>query len=181
MNSANKVTLLRILLLPLLVFFLTKDRSLYNWMALMLFLLAAATDWLDGYIARSANEVTTLGKLLDPVADKLLFIAVLIPLVRRDVVSDWMAIILVGREFLVSGLRSVASSEGVIISAAALGKFKMGFSISALSFLIVGGWFEYPGQILLWVTLLLSLLSACQYFYSYRHHLVTSGRKTTDG
>lgn len=177
MNAANKITLLRIVLLPLLVVFLMQDRVLYNWLALTVFLLAAATDWLDGYVARSSNEVTTLGKLLDPVADKMLFLAVLLPLVRREIVPDWMAILLLGREFLVSGLRSVASSEGVIIAAGTLGKYKMGFSITAISLLIIGGWFSLPGNILLWVTLFLSLVSAGQYFYSYRHHLRASGTK----
>ncbi len=180
MNAANKITLLRIILLPLLVVFLMQDRTLYNWLALTIFLLAAATDWLDGYVARSSNEVTVLGKLLDPVADKLLFLAVLLPLVRREVVPDWMAILLLGREFLVSGLRSVASSEGAIIAAGTLGKYKMGFSISAVSCLIVGGWFTLPGHILLWMTLGLSLASAAQYFYSYRHYLRTSGTKSSD-
>lgn len=177
MNAANKISLLRIALLPPLVVFLMQDTVLYNWLALTVFLLAAATDWLDGYVARSSNEVTRLGKLLDPVADKMLFLAVLLPLVRREIVPDWMAIILLGREFLVSGLRSVASSEGVIIAADTLGKYKMGFSITAISFLIIGGWFSYPGHILLWVTLFLSLVSAGQYFYTYRHLLRASGTK----
>lgn len=181
MNAANKITLLRIVLLPLLVVFLIQDRTLYNWLALMVFLLAAATDWLDGYVARSSNEVTVLGKLLDPVADKLLFLAVLLPLVQRGDVPDWVAILLLGREFLVTGLRSVASSEGAIIAAGTLGKYKMGFSITAIAFIIAGGWFTIPGHILLWVTLFLSLVSAGQYFYSYRHYLRTSGAKISDG
>lgn len=181
MNWANKVTLLRIVLLPVLVVFLMQDRTLYNWLAVMIYLLAAATDWLDGYIARTTNEVTTLGKLLDPVADKLLFTSALLPLVRRGVVPDWMAILLLGREFLVSVLRTVASSEGAIIAAGTLGKYKTGASITAIPMLIVGGWFFTPGHFFLWLTLVLSLASAAQYFYSYRHHLVTSGRSPADG
>jgi CDP-diacylglycerol--glycerol-3-phosphate 3-phosphatidyltransferase len=180
-NTANKITILRIVLLPLLVVFLIKDEALFNWLALAVYLLAAATDWLDGYVARTSNEVTTLGKLLDPVADKLLFTAALLPLVSRGEVADWMAILLLGREFLVSGLRSVASSEGVIIAAGTMGKYKTGFSITALAMLIVGGWFTLPGHLFLWLTLILSLVSGGKYFYAYRHHLVTSGSKPTDG
>ena len=160
--------------------FLSRDRTLYNWLAVVIYLLAAATDWLDGYIARTTNEVTTLGKLLDPVADKLLFTAALLPLVRRGDVADWIDILLLGREFLVCVLRSVASSEGAIIAAGTLGKYKTGASITAIPMLIVGGWFSGPGHFFLWLTLALSLVSAAQYFYSYRHHLVTSGTAVPD-
>jgi len=180
-SAANKITILRIALLPLLVIFLIKDETFFNWLGLAVYLLAAATDWLDGYVARTAGEVTTLGKLLDPVADKLLFTAALLPLVSRGEVADWIAILLLGREFLVSGLRSVASSEGVIISAGTLGKYKTGFSIAALAMLIVGGLFSLPGHLLLWLTLILSLASGSQYFYVYRHHLVQSGSTPEDG
>jgi CDP-diacylglycerol--glycerol-3-phosphate 3-phosphatidyltransferase len=180
MSSANKITLLRIIFLPLLVFLLVRNSPLHNWLALAVFLLAAVTDWLDGFVARTTGEVTALGKLLDPVADKLLITAALLPLVERGAVPGWMAVLLLGREFLVSGLRSVASSEGVIIAAGRMGKYKMGFSITAISFLIVGGRFCYPGTILLWVTLVLSLLSAGHYFYAYRHQLRTAATKNPD-
>ena len=112
MSAANKITLLRIVLIPLLLAFMVPDSVIDRWIALAIFLLASATDWLDGYVARSRRQVTPLGKLLDPVADKLLVTAALLPLVRKELVSDYMAALLIGREFLVSGLRSVASAEG---------------------------------------------------------------------
>jgi CDP-diacylglycerol--glycerol-3-phosphate 3-phosphatidyltransferase len=131
--------------------------------------------------------VTQLGKLLDPVADKLLVTATLLPLVHRELVADWMAVLLLGREFLVSGLRSVASAEGVVIPAGRIGKWKMGMSITALSFLVVtprdpadtwpagvpGDWYLWTGRGFLWLTLALSIWSAVQYFYTYRHALQT--------
>lgn len=185
MSAANKITLLRIVLIPLLLAFLIPESLLDRWIALAIFLLASATDWLDGYVARSRGQITTLGKLLDPVADKLLVTAVLLPLVRKGLVVDWMAALLIGREFLVSGLRSVASAERVVIPAGRVGKWKMGMSITALSFLIVaptdpaGNWPPWVphgayltiGTALLWVTLALSLGSAALYFWEYRHFI----------
>ena len=180
MSAANKVTIGRILVLPLLIMLLARTGEAERWAALVLFLVASATDWLDGYLARTRGQITKMGKLLDPVADKLLITATLLPLVHRELVSDWMAVLLLGREFLVSGLRSVASAEGVVIPAGTIGKWKMGASIAALSFLIVtppppaeGAPWRLPGEVLLWVTLALSLGSAAQYFYKYRHALRT--------
>jgi CDP-diacylglycerol--glycerol-3-phosphate 3-phosphatidyltransferase len=176
MSAANKITLVRIVLLPLLLLFLARDTAVARWSALAVFLLASATDWLDGYVARTRSEVTVLGKLLDPVADKLLVTAVLLPLVHKELIPAWMGVLLLGREFLVSGLRSVASAEGVVIAAGAAGKWKMGLFIAALSFLIVspvppasGAPWRLPGTLLLWGALVLSVGSAAQYFYAYRH------------
>ena len=173
MSAANKITFVRIILLPLLILFLVRDSTADRWAALAIFLFASATDWLDGYVARSRDQITVLGKLLDPVADKLLVTAALLPLVRKGLVPDWMAELLLGREFLVSGLRSVASAEGVVIAAGQAGKWKMGMSIAALSFLIVRwtipGTEILWGTPLLWLSLVLSLGSAAQYFYAYRH------------
>ena len=185
MSAANKITISRIVVLPALMVLLAGQSAAARWAALALFLVASATDWLDGYLARSRSEVTQLGKLLDPVADKLLVTATLLPLVHRELVADWMAVLLLGREFLVSGLRSVASAEGVVIPAGQIGKWKMGMSITALSFLIVtprdpadtwpawvpGEWYLWIGHGFLWLTLALSLGSAVQYFYTYRHAL----------
>jgi CDP-diacylglycerol--glycerol-3-phosphate 3-phosphatidyltransferase len=186
-SAANRITLVRIVLLPLLILYLVGESVADRWVALAIFLVAAATDWLDGYVARTRGQVTVLGKLLDPVADKLLFTTALLPLVHKGLVPDWMAVLLLGREFLVSGLRSVASADGVVIAAGQTGKWKMGASIAALSFLIVTplnpadtwpAWVPGPayrgiGQGFLWLTLALSLGSAAQYFYAYRHALRT--------
>jgi CDP-diacylglycerol--glycerol-3-phosphate 3-phosphatidyltransferase len=190
-SAANKITLLRIVLIPLLLVFMVPDYVLDRWIALAIFLLASATDWLDGYVARSRGQVTTLGKLLDPVADKLLVTAALLPLVRKELVPDYLAALLIGREFLVTGLRSVASAEGVVIPAGRVGKWKMGMSITAISFLIVtprnpantwpawvpdGAYFRI-GTAFLWVTLALSLGSAALYIWEYRH--IIRARKET--
>jgi CDP-diacylglycerol--glycerol-3-phosphate 3-phosphatidyltransferase len=184
-SAANKITLSRIVLIPLLLVFMVPDHVVDRWIALSIFLLASATDWLDGYVARSRGQVTNLGKLLDPVADKLLVTAALLPLVRKDLVPDYMAALLIGREFFVSGLRSVASAEGVVIPAGQVGKWKMGMSITAISFLIVtprnpantwpawvpDGTYSLLGTSFLWVTLALSLGSAALYFWEYRHFI----------
>jgi CDP-diacylglycerol--glycerol-3-phosphate 3-phosphatidyltransferase len=185
-SAANKITLLRISLIPLLLTFLVREGTTADrWIALVIFLLASATDWLDGYLARSRSQVTVFGKLLDPVADKLLVTAALLPLVRDEIVTDWMAALLIGREFLVSGLRSVASAEGVVIPAGSVGKWKMGMSITAISFLIVAprpsaaawpawvpaGAYLRLGTGFLWATLALSLASAALYFWEYRHFI----------
>jgi len=184
-SAANKITLSRIVLIPLLLIFMVPDNIFDRWVALAIFLLASATDWLDGYVARSRGQVTTLGKLLDPVADKLLVTAALLPLVRKELVPDYMAALLIGREFLISGLRSVASAEGVVIPAGRIGKWKMGMSITAISFLIVtprnpahtwpswvpDGTYYRIGTSFLWVTLALSLWSAALYFWEYRHFI----------
>jgi CDP-diacylglycerol--glycerol-3-phosphate 3-phosphatidyltransferase len=186
-SAANKITLVRIVLIPLLLVFMVPDRVLDRWIALAIFLLASATDWLDGYVARSRGQVTRLGKLLDPVADKLLVTAALLPLVRKDLVPDFMAALLIGREFLVSGLRSAASAEGVVIAAGQVGKWKMGMSIAAISFLIVtprnpantwpswvpDGAYFVIGTAFLWATLALSIGSAALYFWEYRHFIHT--------
>ena len=187
MSAANKITLVRIVLIPLLLVFMVPDRVLDRWIALAIFLLASATDWLDGYVARSRGQITRLGKLLDPVADKLLVTAALLPLVRKDLVPDFMAALLIGREFLVSGLRSAASAEGVVIAAGQVGKWKMGMSIAAISFLIVtprnpantwptwvpDGAYFVIGTAFLWATLALSIGSAALYFWEYRHFIHT--------
>jgi CDP-diacylglycerol--glycerol-3-phosphate 3-phosphatidyltransferase len=186
-SAANKITLLRIVLIPLLLAFMVPENVFDRWIALAIFLLASATDWLDGYVARSRGQVTRLGKLLDPVADKLLVTAALLPLVRKELVPDYMAALLIGREFFVSGLRSVASTEGVVIPAGQVGKWKMGMSIAGISFLIVtprnpantwpswvpDGSYFLVGTALLWVTLALSLGSAALYFWEYRHFIRT--------
>jgi CDP-diacylglycerol--glycerol-3-phosphate 3-phosphatidyltransferase len=189
--TANHLTLLRIVLIPLLLVFMVPDHVVDRWIALTIFLLASATDGLDGYIARSRGQVTNLGKLLDPVADKLLVTAALLPLVRKDLVPDFMAALLIGREFLISGLRSVASAEGVVIAAGRVGKWKMGMSITAISFLIVtprnpantwppwvpDGTYFLLGTIFLWVTLALSAGSAALYFWEFRRFFRTPGKE----
>src|SRR5438552_14788878 len=136
MNLPNGLTLMRIFLVPLLVaVLLTKYNVL---IAAAIFLAASLTDLLDGYFARKREQVTTLGILLDPVADKLLISSAFISLVQLQVVPAWMVVIIIGREFAVSGLRSIASAQGFTIDASELGKIKMVTHVTAITLLIVG-------------------------------------------
>jgi CDP-diacylglycerol--glycerol-3-phosphate 3-phosphatidyltransferase len=142
-NLPNSLTLLRIFIVPLLVVVLLTPFS-ENWFGLprhifgvALFLAAALTDFLDGHFARSRNQVTRLGQLLDPVADKLLISAALISLVENQLAPAWAVVIIIGREFAVTGLRSIAAADGVVISASKMGKFKMLVQVLTVALLIV--------------------------------------------
>jgi len=167
LNLPNSLTLLRIFLVPfLVVVLLTKFDGREIW-GLLLFLALAATDFLDGWIARRRRQITTLGTLLDPIADKLLISAVFISLVELGMAPSWMVVIVVGREFAVSGLRSIASSQGIVIPASAWGKAKMLSQIVAASLLILSlrhEMFVLPGKIVLWVVVVVALVSGTQYF-----------------
>ncbi len=179
-NLPNKLTLLRIFLIPLLLVFLISPSFWPCFFAAIIFALAAATDWLDGHLARVTNQVTLLGKLLDPVADKLLVVSALVPLVELDRVAAWIVVIIVGREFAVSGLRMIASAQGIHISAGSLGKYKMGAEITAILFLILDFniLFHYLGQISILVAMVLSVLSASDYFVQFWNRL--DDEKATD-
>ena len=146
MNIPNSLTIARIFFVPILVAVLVKERILFHFngaaitndlIALMIFWVAAATDLLDGYLARRWRQVTTIGTLLDPIADKLLVSAALIALVQERVVPAWLVVLLIGREFAVSGLRSIAASEGFTISASELGKTKTVSQVVAISLLMI--------------------------------------------
>ncbi len=142
MNLPNSLTLLRIFIVPLLVAVLLTPFS-ENWfgvprhiLGVVVFLGAALTDYLDGHFARSRDQVTRLGKLLDPIADKLLISAALISLVENQLAPAWAVVIIIGREFAVTGLRSIAAAEGVVISASKMGKFKMLAQVVTVALLI---------------------------------------------
>ncbi len=124
MNLPNQLTLLRILMVPVFLVVLSLRLPLGDYIAAGVFVLAACTDGLDGYFARKQKQITSLGKLLDPLADKLLISAALIALVELDRLSGWVAVVIIGREFAVTGLRSLAVAEGVVIAANKLGKIK---------------------------------------------------------
>lgn len=172
MNLPNGLTLMRIFLVPLLVaVLLTKYNVL---IAALIFLAASLTDLLDGYFARKREQVTTLGILLDPVADKLLISSAFISLVQLQVVPAWMVVIIIGREFAVSGLRSIASAQGFTIDASELGKIKMATQVAAITLLILGmpGASSYPifhtlGRIALYFVVLFASLSAIDYFRTF--------------
>ncbi|MBI5086735.1 MAG: CDP-diacylglycerol--glycerol-3-phosphate 3-phosphatidyltransferase [Acidobacteria bacterium] len=175
MNVPNALTLLRIFFVPLLVAALVQEDSSFHLfglvlsnkvVALMIFLAAAFTDLMDGYLARRWNQITTLGMLLDPIADKLLISAALVALVQVHRVPAWMAVLIIGREFAVSGLRSIAASEGYTIQASELGKTKMVTQVAAIALLLISE--ELPGvapiaSLALWGAMVFALVSAADY------------------
>jgi len=179
MNFPNSLTIARIFFVPLLVAALVEqDVSVRvfgvtvtnEWLALAIFLIAAATDLLDGYLARRWGQVTTIGTLLDPIADKLLISSALISLVQVNAVPAWMVILVVGREFAISGLRSIAAAEGYTIRASDLGKTKMVAQVTAISFLLMS--IRHPGIAtlaywMMWVVVLFAMLSAIGYFRKF--------------
>ena len=179
MNLPNSLTIARIFFVPLLVAALVEQSFsvrvfgtvvTHEWLALAIFLVAAATDLLDGYLARRWGQVTTIGTLLDPIADKLLISSALISLVQVNAVPGWMVILIVGREFAISGLRSIAAAEGYTIRASDLGKTKMVAQVTAISFLLVS--IHHPeiaalAYWMMWVVVLFAVLSAIGYFRKF--------------
>jgi CDP-diacylglycerol--glycerol-3-phosphate 3-phosphatidyltransferase len=179
MNLSNALTLLRIFFIPvLIVVLLTRSPTIELWgftmhfefWGVLILLTAAATDWLDGFLARRRSEVTTLGILLDPIADKLLISAAFISLVGMHLVPAWMVVIIIGREFTVQGLRNIASAEGFTIEASVLGKTKMVLQVCAVAVLIAGARrpsLRFISGILLWLVVASALVSAAQYFLRF--------------
>ncbi|HAN94779.1 MAG: CDP-diacylglycerol--glycerol-3-phosphate 3-phosphatidyltransferase [Limnochordia bacterium] len=161
MNLPNFVTLLRISLVPLFGYLYLLNPGELNLPAALVFLLAAATDALDGYLARSRREITRFGQLIDPIADKLLITAALLALVEAGLVSTWVALIILGREFAVSGLRILAAAEGKVIPASLWGKIKTVSQIVAVMAFFLGiSW----APVLMWVAAVATVLSGVRYF-----------------
>lgn len=182
MNVPNFFTLLRIFFVPVLVASLVQEGFWLPWpwvvdrefIALSIFLFAAATDILDGYLARRWQQVTTVGTLLDPIADKLLISAALISLVQIRRVPGWMAILIIGREFAVSGLRSIAAAEGYTIKASELGKTKTALQVFSISLIMLGIHFEPVaqwGMWSLWAVVIAAMVSAIDYFRKFWRRL----------
>jgi CDP-diacylglycerol---glycerol-3-phosphate 3-phosphatidyltransferase len=169
-NLPNALTILRIFLVPFLVVVLLTKFDGRETVGLLIFLTAVATDFLDGWIARRRGEITTLGTLLDPIADKLLISAAFISLVELGLAPAWMVVVVIGREFAVSGLRSIASGRGILIPASSWGKAKMFTQIAAVSCLILAlrhQWFELPGRAALWLVVAVALISGTEYFVRF--------------
>jgi len=169
MNIPNLLTILRIFFVPLLVAALVQEHA-NVWLALGILLVAASTDLLDGYLARRWRQITTIGTLLDPIADKLLVSSALIALVQVRAVQAWMVILIVGREFAVSGLRAIAAAEGYTIKASDLGKTKMVSQVAAISCLLLSTRYPalvLPGIVLMWGVVVFALLSAASYFRKF--------------
>jgi CDP-diacylglycerol--glycerol-3-phosphate 3-phosphatidyltransferase len=178
-NLPNTLTLLRIFFVPVVVAALVQDPHVITFqgvsistdmLGLLTFLAAAATDLLDGYLARKWHQITTVGTLLDPIADKLLVSAALISLVQRQVVPGWMAILIIGREFAISGLRSIAAAEGYVIRASELGKTKLVTQVIAISLAILSishVELRWAALAFMWGVVFFALLSAFLYFRKF--------------
>lgn len=178
-NLPNILSLVRILLVPLLVAILLTEFEGKEFVALGVFLVASLTDFLDGFIARRRGLVTRLGKLLDPAADKILNGAAFIALVELDVAPSWMVVMIIAREFAVSGLRSVAASENIVLGAIASAKVKTVAQMIAIALLIIYerlGSFELLAPLSLWVAMLASIYSGLEYFFRYGPRLFGSQR-----
>lgn len=182
-NLPNSLTLLRIFLVPILVVVLLTKFDGREYAGLGIFLIAAVTDLLDGYFARKYNKVTRLGILLDPIADKLLISSALISLVEIGVAPAWMIVIIVGREFAVSGLRSIAAQQGVMIPASPLGKGKTVTQVIAVALLILGhelGEFIFIGKIALWAVVIFAIGSGVDYFFKFSRAILKGDPSTAD-
>lgn len=165
MNLPNIITSIRIGLIPVFVFFFYWPFLVRPILPASVFLVASLTDFLDGYVARRRSQITKLGIIMDPVADKLLIVSALVLLVSSGPVPAWMAIVIIGREFAVTGLRTVAASEGIIIQAEWGGKWKVGLQVAAIVALILH--LDFIGLLFLWGAMILAICSAYQYFYQY--------------
>lgn len=185
MNLANKLTLLRIILVPVfLIFFLVQGIDYGTIIATIIFIVASITDQLDGHIARSRNQITTFGKFMDPLADKLLVTAVFVCLVQIDMIPAWAVIIILSREFAVSGLRSIAASNGLVIAASWWGKIKtVTQMVAIILFLLTVNimsltntsltinylpFFVWAANIVFYIAVIITIVSGVDYFVKNR-------------
>ncbi len=179
MNLPNTLTLVRMFLVPLLVVVLLTEfegRRIFGvsreLVAAAIFGLASMTDWLDGYLARRRRQVTWLGQMLDPIADKLLTSAAFISLVQLGLAPAWMVALIIGREFAITGLRSYAHTRGVAMPASPLGKIKMASQVTAILLLILGWgplpWLAPIGHVALWVVMVAAVVSALDYYRRFQ-------------
>lgn len=167
MNLPNKLTVLRVCMVPVFVFIMLWDGlgAAGKYVATLIFVLASITDWFDGYLARKHHLVTDFGKFMDPIADKLLVCSALICLVEKGALAAWIVIIIIGREFIISGFRLVASDKGTVIAASYWGKFKTVFQMIMVILLLLdlGGIFQTIAQIVTWIALILTVVSLVDY------------------
>ena len=166
MNLPNKLTILRVLMIPIFIFVLLAEPfgEISKWIAVAIFIIASLTDFLDGHIARKYNLVTNFGKFMDPLADKLLVCSAMIALVGMNRLASWIGIIIIAREFIISGFRLVAADNGIVIAASYWGKFKTVFQMTAVILLI----FNIPAlslltDIVLWIAVILTVVSLADY------------------
>jgi CDP-diacylglycerol--glycerol-3-phosphate 3-phosphatidyltransferase len=173
----NGLTIIRILAIPIVLLLLFYPERIYRLITTLFFLLVAVTDTVDGYLARRRGLVTTLGKFLDPLADKLLIVAALIGLITARGIPTWMVIVIIGREISVTGLRGIALSQGMVISASTWGKYKTVFEVASISFFILDGTYfsvelYQVGMGLLWIALGLAVISGVDYFKKFLKRVI---------
>ena len=172
MNLPNKLTIFRVILIPFFVVLLLLDPSnqMYRYISLAIFIVASLTDTLDGYLARRDNLVTNFGKFMDPLADKLLVCSAIICLVDMERIPSWIVIIIIGREFVISGFRLIASDNGVVIAANYWGKIKTVCQMIMIIVVIanLGGFFAIVEQILIYLSLILTVISLATYLWDNR-------------
>lgn len=178
LNLPNGVTIIRIAAIPIILLLLFTSGQTYKIITALLFLFVAGTDTIDGYLARRRGMVTTLGKFLDPLADKLLIVTALIALIPARGIPFWMVIVIVGREIAVTGLRGIAVSQDIVISASALGKYKTVFEVASITFLIFNGNlfsidFHQVGMVFLWVAMGIAVISGINYFKTFLKSIIT--------
>jgi CDP-diacylglycerol--glycerol-3-phosphate 3-phosphatidyltransferase len=171
MNAPNLLTVLRIVAVPVVVVALLDETPEGDVIAAAVFALAALTDGLDGYIARRRRQETTFGKLMDPLADKLLVTAALVSLVSLDRLAAWVAMVIIAREFAVTGLRAVAAEQGAVISASWLGKLKTGLQVIAVFALIAFEPTPLWVDLTVYAAVLVTVVSGLDYFFGLRRHL----------
>lgn len=179
MNLPNKLTVLRVIMIPFFVLFMLTGwgGAANKWICLILFVVASLTDFLDGYIARRDNLVTNFGKFMDPLADKLLVCSAMICLIPLGRIPAWIVIIIIAREFIISGFRLVASDNGIVIAASYWGKFKTNFQMFMVIFMILnyGGVFHIITQALMWIALALTIISLADYVIKNKQVLTDGG------
>jgi CDP-diacylglycerol--glycerol-3-phosphate 3-phosphatidyltransferase len=177
-NIPNAITLLRIFMVPVLVVIILTRFDNKEWLGVFVFLLAALTDFVDGYLARRWRQVTAMGKLLDPMADKLLIAGAFISLIEVKSVPSWMVVIIIAREFAVTGLRGIAAERGVTIAASSFGKIKMALQVSCVVVLLLSSPHAATSPIeemispfakgFLWATVIVTVASGVEYFIAFR-------------
>ena len=179
MNTPNKLTVARMILVPFLVLFMLTDLGgeANRYIALAIFVVASVTDWFDGKLARKYNLVTNFGKFMDPLADKLLVCSAMICMIEMGKLPAWIVIVIIAREFIISGFRLVASYNGIVIAASYWGKFKTVFQMAMIIVLIAdfGGVFDIIAQVLIWIALALTIISLIDYVVKNKEVLTQGG------
>lgn len=180
MNTPNKLTVARMIMVPFLVIFMLTGwgGEANRYISFGIFAAASITDWFDGYLARKHNLVTNFGKFMDPLADKLLVGAAMICLVEMGRLQAWIVIVIISREFIISGFRLIASDNGIVIAASYWGKFKTVFQMAMIIVLIAafeGSAFAVIEQILIWVSLILTIVSLVDYIMKNKEVLTQGG------